>query len=184
MQPTITLKTEDNLPAFRTKLAGLLGANVLVGIPEATSARKGEPINNAQLMYIHTNGSEIRNIPRRPVIEPAIIDSKDEIVSTLEKAADAQLSGDTVGANSYMKLAGLQGANAAKRWFTNPNNGWARNKLATIARKLRRLRGQTYKDAMQILNDAGETGDVSAIDTPLIDTGELRRAITFVAKDI
>jgi hypothetical protein len=181
----VTLTVEqDNLPALRTRLAGLLGAKVCVGIPEENTARKGEPINNAQLLYIHTNGSEVNNIPPRPVIEPAILDAKEQIVDTLEKAADAQLEGETSNCNRLMALAGQQGANAAKRWFTNPSNGWARNKLATIARKLSKLRGKAKTDAMQVLTDAGETGDVSSIDTPLIDTGEMRRAITYVQDEI
>lgn len=184
MKPTIQTHVKDNLPEFRKKLAGLLGAKVLVGIPEDKAARKGEPINNAQLMYIHTNGSEVRNIPKRPVIEPSIQHNREQLTRTLEQAADAHLGGDTARANQLLKVAGTQGANGAKRWFTDPNNGWPRNKSATIKRKISKLRGVAYKDALKILNDAGETGDVSAIDTPLIDQGELRRAITHVEQPI
>lgn len=181
MQPTITVREDGNGADFVKAVIGdLQNAKVYVGIPEAETSRDGEPITNAALMFIHTNGSEVMGIPKRPVIEPALEADKERLAATLGQAADAALDGDKLGYERYMKIAGQQGSNDAKLWFTDPRNGWPRNKEATIRRKLRKLRGKKFKAAISILNAAGETGDVSEIDTPLIDTGELRRSITWV----
>lgn len=183
MQPTITVREDgDGIDFVRAVIGDLQNAQVFVGIPEAETSRDDEPITNAALMFIHTNGSELMNIPRRPVIEPAIEadDNKKLITDTLGRAAEAALDGDKARSQQLMKIAGQQGSNAAKRWFTDPRNGWPRNKYGTIARKLSKLQGTRYKTAMTVLQEAGDTGDVSAIDTPLIHSGQLRRAITFV----
>ena len=111
-------------------------------------------INNAQLMYIHTNGSPARGIPARPVIEPALAANKELIGEALNAAADALLAGNAEEAEKAFKSAGQLGANAAKRWFRDPRNGWVENSPSTIK--------------------------VKGSDKPLIDTGELRRSITYV----
>lgn len=181
MNPTVSITEGGNGPEFVKAVIGdLMNAKVYVGIPEAETSREGEQITNAALMFIHTNGSEVMGIPKRPVIEPAIEADKERLSATLGQAADAALDGDKLTYERLMKIAGQQGSNDAKLWFTDPRNGWPRNKEATIRRKLRRLRGKKFKAAMKVLNAAGETGDVSEIDTPLVDTGELRRSITWV----
>lgn len=181
MHPTITVREDGNGADFVKAVIGdLNNAKVYVGIPEEETSREDEPITNAALMFIHTNGSEVMGIPKRPVIEPSIEADKERLAGTLGKAASAALEGDVEKSKQLFKIAGQQGSNDAKKWFTDPRNGWPRNKSATIRRKLRKLRGQKFKDAISILNDAGESGDVSSIDTPLIDEGELRRSITFV----
>lgn len=156
MKPKITVTEGGTLDDVRKALSSLSNAKVYVGIPEAKTSRKGEPVTNAGLMYIHTHGSALRNIPPRPVIEPAIEakDNKDNITKELELAANSELDGDRANTLLHLKRAGTLGSNAAKRWFTDPRNGWAPNAPSTIAAK--------------------------GSDRPLIDKGELRRAITHV----
>lgn len=158
-------------------LRALNGSDALVGIPEAkaprwkrlttltkggkarrTSLRVQQPINNAQLLFIHTNGSPVRGIPARPVIEPAIAqpDTAAQIAKQLAKAAVAALDGDIAGLRAGLDRAGTIGEAASKQWFTNPKNNWAPNTPGTIARK--------------------------GSDKPLIDTGAMRRAITHVVE--
>ena len=185
MEPTITLsESGDGLKFVREAIGTLSNAKVYVGIPEAETTRKDGPITNAALLFIHTNGSEVMHIPKRPVIEPAIEaeDNKELITETLGKAADAELDGNTLAMQRYLKVAGQQGSNAAKRWFVDPRNGWPRNKRRTILRKISKLKGKKYKDALNVLNEAGETGDVSSIDTTLVDSAQMRRAITYVTE--
>ncbi len=107
-------------------------------------------------MYIHTNGSPANNIPPRPIVEPAIQDSKEEIGTLLKEAILKALEGDTDGAMAGMERAGTQGENAVKGWFTNPKNNWAENAESTKKRK--------------------------GSSKPLIDTGQLRKSITHVVK--
>jgi hypothetical protein len=58
VQPTVKMKASGpGAAAILSGLKGLTGAHVYVGIPEKTAARKGEPITNAQLAFIHTQGA-------------------------------------------------------------------------------------------------------------------------------
>ena len=69
--------------------------------------------------------------------------------------------GDTDGALKKLKLAGMRAQNVCRAWFTNPKNGWPPNSPRTAARK--RAKGSTDPK-------------------PLIDTGELRKSITYFIK--
>ena len=160
MRPTLTLTSKNNTRALMDAMRSLERSDVLVGIPEETSPRKGEPISNAQLMYIHTRGSRLKNIPARPVIEPAIEqpDTRALIAAELKTAAVEVLAGNPGAATRNLRRAGTLGSNAAKRWFRNPRNNWAPNAESTIRRK--------------------------GSDEPLIGlTGEFRRSITFVVRE-
>lgn len=135
---------------------------VLVGIPQKTASRettkdsKGSSVTNAELLYIHTNGSPINNIPPRPVIGPAIKNDAQRLNKMFEKATDYLLQAEYDKADRQLETIGIRAQNICRKWFVNPNNGWAPNSPATIAAK--------------------------GSDKPLIDTGELRKSITYVVK--
>lgn len=181
------------------KAGGLLGlANklsqkeVLVGIPAENSSREhtsGEQINNAELLYIQSHGvrqaemraemqthidagkkyseahelyiqshgSPLWHIPPRPVLEPSVEANKERIAKQLANASKAALKGDEMKRDASLEKAGIIAENAAKRWFENPENNWPPNAPATIQQK--------------------------GSDKPLIDTGEMRKAITHVVVD-
>lgn len=153
---TVKVTESGDLGDFRKAIKHLGEMKAFVGIPEAATSRPGEVVTNAELMYIHTNGSPLKNIPARPVIEPGIevSDNRKMIVDELEQVAKNELDGKPDEAIAHLIMAGTVGSNAAKRWFRDPRNGWAPNAPMTIARK--------------------------GSDRPLINTGELRRAITHV----
>lgn len=157
MKPTVKLVASG--PGFspvRKSLECLKKEEVLVGIPESKAPRRAGDVNNAQLMYIHTNGSPLKGIPARPVIEPAIKarGNKQAIEAELKASALAALDGKP--AVTFLRRAGLTAQNAAKAWFTDPRNGWAPNAPSTI-----RAKGSNR---------------------PLIDTAQMRNAITYVVK--
>ncbi len=129
---------------------------VFVGIPQEKSSRKRGVITNAELAYIHTHGSELRNIPARPIIEPAIEvkETKDAIAQELGEAIASKLDRKDQEAMRHLKRAGMMGQNAARAWFEDPRNEWAPDSPSTIARK--------------------------GSDRPLIDTGQLRKSIIYV----
>ena len=143
--------------ALADRLKVLSKSQVFVGIPAEKTLRKNGEMNNATLLFIHTNGSAIANIPARPVIEPAIEDAKGIIAPELAAAAAAVLDADPTAANQHLRKAGMIGANAAKKWFTSPKNNWAPNAPSTIRQK----------------------GSAR----PLIDQGELRRSLTYVVAE-
>ena len=132
---------------------------VLVGVPQKKVKRKEESITNAELMYIHSKGSPKNNIPARPSIEPAIEDSKKEISKLLSKAASLYVSEGESEAINALKIAGMKGQNASRAWFTNPDNGWEPNSPAVANAKKKKK---------------------STEPKPLIDTGQLRKSITYV----
>lgn len=168
MQPNAALKKTSSVGTLEDRLMKLQRKDVLVGIPQADPSRppskyekKGdepEP-TNAELMYLHTHGSRLQNIPPRPVIEPAIWapGNRENIAAELGDAARGVLEGRPQDAALHLEMAGTVAANASKRWFTDPRNGWLPNSQKTINRK--------------------------GSDRPLIDTGELRRAITYVVEE-
>ena len=132
--------------------------DVLVGVPQENSSRKGGEITNAELLFIHSNGSPLNGIPARKVIEPAVEQPEvlESIANELRTAILASLDGRLSGAESGLEKAGTRGENAAKEYFNGANN-WPPNSPVTIARK-----GSSQ---------------------PLIDTGAMRQAITHVVRE-
>ena len=191
MNPTITLTEDGDGESFIKEAMGTLeNAKVYVGIPEAETNRESQKdeVTNAGLLFIHTNGSPIRHIPARPVIEPSIEANHEPLEQGLHATADYVLDGKKAEANQMLKKVGTLGANGAKKWFTDPRNGWRQNSPETIRRKLSKLTGKRLRKALDVLNSVSEnmplvgTTALDEINTPLIDTGQMRRAITWVTE--
>lgn len=150
------ISTDETLKAVEASIAELKKHEVLVGVPQEKSSRQGGKATNAELLFIHTNGSPARGIPARPVLKPAIADDKERIVEMLGKAVDAATSGKKEEIVPALERAGMYASGKCKAWFTNPSNGWKPNNAKTIARK--------------------------KSSRPLIDTGEMRKSITYIVK--
>lgn len=129
--------------------------DLLVGVPQEKNKREGnsEPITNAELMFIHTNGSPIRNIPKRPTIEPTVEENKERISEMFKKAVNKVLANRGDGRPDLEKI-GLWTVNKIKAKFGSDE--LVPNAPSTIAQK----------------------GD----NNPLIDTGQLRNSITYVIR--
>ncbi len=153
--PVTVSKSGPGFAKVAQRLRKLKSSEVLVGIPADRAQREGETINNAGLLFIHTHGSELQNIPARPVLEPAIENNRALISTHLGEAARQMTAGFPDKAERELARAGTIGANAAKRFFTE-ENGWPPNAPSTIKRK--------------------------GSDRPLIDTGALRRSITHIVR--
>lgn len=185
----VNVSVKDNSNILEKALEGLKDMEVYIGIPEEKSSRPklDEGINNAELAFVHTNGIRTKSMrkdmkddidqfgyhaaydmyiqahgsplwqsPPRPIIEPSIEDDKETISEYMQEAVKAIMDGDKAKAEYYLNLAGQEGQKAAQDWFTNPKNGWAPNSPHTTEEK--------------------------GSDRPLIDTGELRKAITYVIR--
>lgn len=150
----------------------LAETEVLVGIPEEKSQRKSGSLSNAQLMYIHTNGSPANHLPARPVIEPALAqqETRERIQEYLREGAKAALFGHIPEAQRAYQKAGQIGANAAVEYFTSGN--LAPLSPYTIALKAARMKGKNKSEAERI----------AAASRPLIDTGALRQSVTYVVR--
>ena len=187
---TVSVQKYSRRDALKRSLEALTRKEVYVGIPAENSSRPGDgSINNAELLYIHTHGvrrkamrdemvammdtgmpysqahklyirehgSPMLSIPPRPVLQPAIEDNKEYIGQLLAEAGKAILQGDAAAGETKLHNAGDFAAAAAQGWFENPQNGWPPNSPRTIRRK--------------------------GSDQPLVDTGEMRKAITYVVRD-
>lgn len=182
----VTKNRTSNIEKAIKELANL---EVLVGVSEETSGR-GSGISNAELAYIHTHGirsramrsemdqemtkgatygkahqmyiqahgSPLWHSPPRPIIEPAIENPKNQafIVEDLKAVARAALDGNKKQTEAELNKAGMDAQNAVRDWFTNDKNNWPVNAPATIEQK--------------------------GSDRPLIDTGELRKSISYVIR--
>lgn len=181
--PQITIARKSGVAALAKRMAGLSKLAAYVGVPAAgkdtryqqllsMASKSGkkkaskltkkaalEDVNNAELLFIHTNGSPINNVPARPVLQPAVQadGNRQAIANEIAASVKANLSGDKELAEKKMLRAALAGQNAARKWFTDPRNGWAPNTPGTIKRK--------------------------GSDRPLIDTGAMRASIVGVVRE-
>lgn len=155
------VEIKENALAIKQLLDGwryMRETDVLVGIPQEKNAAREDGVTNAELLYIHTNGSPINGIPARPTIEPGINspDAKPVIQRLLGETAQAAITGNIPKAKASQQKAGMVGANAAKAVFGSDQ--LAPLKPATIARRNK--------------NSAA----------PLVDTAALRNAVTYVIR--
>lgn len=171
------------------RIQKLSSQKVAVGVPKGTERTdsNGDEVDNADLVYIHTNG--VRSIPAREEMQKDIdkgtkysvalqmylhehgsmnfqVPPRPIIEPAIENAKEdlsemlknAALT-EISGGNTKRALeaVGTEAQSAVRGWFTNPQNGWAPNSPETIKSK--------------------------GSDKPLIDTGALRQSITYIIRD-
>lgn len=188
MVNVIVKKTAKNRNAILERVQKLTKVGVLVGIPQEKSSRKPKPghpntINNAELLYIHTHGirnnkmiremsntmsnnnsysfaydlyiqshgSPLMNTPPRPVIEPAIEANIEPINDMMKSAMKSYLMTESTAG---LRKVGMFASAQCKNWFEDSRNNWAPNSPFTIKKK--------------------------KSSSPLIDTGAMHQAITYV----
>lgn len=154
----------DRTQEIAKSLAALADQSVLVGIPSDKNSRDADgtpgPITNAELGYLHENGMPEMNIPARPTLLPGVKGSKGEWLHYLRDAASEALAGNSSGVDKNLSAAGLTAVNAVRAYITDSSNYVALSAV-TIANRLRK----------------GRTGT-----KPLIDTGQFRKAFTYVVR--
>jgi len=184
----LNVTTIDKTKELIRLLDEVKSLEVYVGIPEEKSSRKGEQITNAELCYIHTNGSPLNHIPERAIIEPAIElkENKDRIVEELKLAAESIFNKNPDACQKHLAKAGLIGQNATRAWFTDPRNNWPPNSIATAKAKLSKMNAKDLGKLIGLkkatLSEVAEQIDITDknISRPLIDTAELRKSIIYV----
>ncbi|NFI47863.1 hypothetical protein FDA77_18755 [Clostridium botulinum] len=115
----------------------------------------GMPYSKAHELYVHENGSPLWDVPPRPILEPAMDNSKEAIAEQMKQVVITALGGNNL--TPELEKVGTLGQNAARNWFTNPENNWQANSPDTIKRK--------------------------GSDNPLIDKGQLRRSIIYTIQE-
>ncbi|MDR1495643.1 MAG: hypothetical protein LBS67_01815 [Clostridiales Family XIII bacterium] len=120
-------------------------------------------MNNATLARIHNYGAPAAYIPPRPFMEPGIEHARDKIVAALLEGARETLDRmNPAATETALKKAGVLAASQIQKEFTD--NDWEPLKHP------RSKKGRSHR--------RGET----AVEKPLIDTGALRRSITYVVR--
>lgn len=125
-----------------------------IGIFSTKTKRKIQVgMTNAELMFIHENGSPLRNIPARPVLQMTLdYASKNLVPQTIDKCIDFALSGRSNEIKVELDKLAMKIENYARKLIYSNDGRLAPNAPSTIARK----------------------GD----NHPLFDTGQLARSIT------
>jgi hypothetical protein len=191
--PNITIK--DRVKGILDSLRGLTKSQVLVGIPEDKSARDGE-ITNAALGYIHEFGAPAANIPARPHLIPGVRKSAPQYLPHLRKAAESALEGDPQKMQHSLMRAGIIASSAVRREITtgnfvplSPVTVWHRH----IARGTQSMRPseKRYLDLVYGNEKKGIPGGMTPAMAqaatgikPLINTGQLRNAYTYVIRRV
>lgn len=157
--------TKDQTAKLMRDLKSLAERQVLVGIPDKTAGRKPKPgedpgMTNAALGYLHETGSPAANIPARPFLKPGVAGARDEIVARYRAGAKAVLDGKVRKIDAAHHEVGIIAQRAVRAKITE--GPFEELAPATLADRRRR----------------GRTGT-----RPLIDTGQLRTAVTYVVRD-
>lgn len=158
----------DNTKALDDILKELGSHQVLVGIPAETASRDDSPINNAAIGYILETGAPEQNLPARPFLHPGVASARDDIAKVARKTLiqALSLSGSTSGSaqtiQNGLAQMGLVAANAVRRRVDTGD--FAPLAPSTIYRRQRRA-------------NAPRSGE-----KPLVDTGQLRNAVTYVVR--
>lgn len=112
-------------------------------------------VTNAELMFIHENGSPLRNLPARPVLQMTIDYANENLVyKTVQKGIKAMIENDL-----------------KPEAFENELNKLAL-RLENYARKI------IYSNDGRLAPNAPSTIKAKGDNHPLFDTGQLARSIT------
>lgn len=180
MTPAIKVtQIADRSAAIKQAFKALDGNRVLVGIPEDKSQRQADadgtmpPIGNAAIGYIQEHGSPANNIPARAFLVPGLRKVVAETVNLLRDSARQALAGNPGVVTTNFNKIGLLAVNSVRAMFVD--NDWAPLAPATLAARAR-IGGKPPKKRK------GQPAPMPKRSNPLINTSQLRKAITYVVR--
>ena len=185
---TVKVSKRDRYPDFVKAVNRLTKRQVLIGFPADGAARKPEegdthpPAVNSLIGYVLETGSPARNIPARPFLVPGVKSAQDQVADRLQKGAVAVMNGNPEAADKTLDAVGLMGVSAVQRYMTSGQF----QPLSDGTIEARARRGRKGAKQYLKLKSEGVPTDVLAgaeLVKPLIDTGQLRRAVTYVIRD-
>ena len=183
MQPEIKVtETFSDLAAISRALRALTEQDVFIGIPEDESGRESTGgITNAHLGYIHEFGVPEKNIPARPHLLPGIEDIQRDAIDLLEDAAREAMNGNEKAVATNLNKIGVLGQNAVRARFVN--NEWPPLADRTLDYKplKKNDEGEVITDKKGNPKRKKSRREKERVN-PLIDTGQLRKAYTYVVR--
>lgn len=182
MKPNISVKNvKMDLAKLRKGIDALVRQDVFVGVPEDKGARKetGDTgISNAYLAYIHEHGVPENNLPARPALMPGIKAIRKDAVELLRRAAVDAMEGNFEAVTSALNRIGLLGQNAVRAKFVD--NDW--DPLSDKTLDARPVTGEMVDKKGNAKKIYGKSRRKQGKINPLIDTGQLRKAYTYVIR--
>jgi hypothetical protein len=170
--------TVDNVDTVVKSINQLSQQRLLVGIPDTTAGRKSGPASNAVIGYAMEFGMPEQNVPARPFLMPTIKEMNSDIIEQFRLMGVRALDGDYQGIIKMMQRLGLRVVNKVKMRIVEKIPPPL--KPATVENRLRRTQaGQKILKSLRG-KDLRKWGAANL--TPLIDTGQLKNAITFVIR--
>lgn len=157
--------TKDSTKAILASIRALTKDRVLVGIPAEGATREPDAddphpdINNAEIGYLNEFGEPALNIPARPHLVPGVEKITKRVEELYRAGAKAALDGNASAIDKAHMKVGMVAASSVQETITD--GGFAPLAKATLAKR----------------KAAGRTGE-----KPLLDTGQYRRAITYVVR--
>ena len=162
------------------KIARAARTEVLVGIPRSKAMRPGDEISNAELAYINEKGDPARRIPPRPFMEPGLQRCRDQVRDVMAAGVQQLAQGGSL--RPAAKRVGLICQASIRGVFTD--NDWKplspRTIMARAQRTVSKRKGFDKKSPERQRTMLAKELARRANDRPLIDTGALRRSITYV----
>lgn len=179
-------KIADNSANVSRAVNYLLHLQVVIGIPDSTAQRDpapGEPTppSNATIGYAMEFGVPDKNIPARPFLVPGLRSVMAEVADQLRKAGEDAFDRDLSQVEARFAKAGIIGSDAVRRQITD--GSFAPLSERTIQE--RAARGRKGAKQYLKLRAEGTPEDIlqgAGLIKPLIDTGQLRRSITYVVR--
>lgn len=141
---------------IKDKLAALPEYFIEIGVKTGKTARTVKVgVTNAELMFIHENGSPLRNIPARPVLQMTIDYANTHLLDkALSKAIDAYVE-------SSFNIASFE------------------NELNKLCMRMENFaREVIYSNDGRLAPNAPSVAAKKKGNHPLFDTGQLARSIT------
>lgn len=157
----VTTKDDGRLARALRNLKSFSSASVHVGFLRGVQQhRKGDPLTNAFLGYIHEYGSEVADIPARPFLRPALKAKRKDAADRIEKALVKASDGDLFAVPQALAVIGTDIRDTAKENII-ASAGMAPLKASTLRARQR----------------SGFKGT-----KPLVRTAQLLNAITYKVK--
>ena len=166
MDTKVTIR--DNSKALNDILRALNAQGVMVGIPAETAGRDDGPINNAAIGYILETGAPERNLPARPFLHPGVASAAGDVAKIARTTLGRALTFGRTGSETNQVIQkglvqmGIVAANAVKRRIDAGDFA----PLAPSTIYARKHRKSAPRDS----------------EKPLVDTGQLRNAVTYVVR--
>jgi hypothetical protein len=162
----------------------LADVEVLVGVPEETTDVRNEDgveyISNASLAYIHDNGAPEVGIPPRPFMVPGVQSVQPKLTTQLRRVATVAFNTRNASeVERAMHLAGLTAQLAIQKTIQQGIPPPLAD--STLKARARKRKGRVGPGLELLSRSMGAKPSMDFV-TPLIDTGDMLKSITYVIR--